>query len=151
MKKEEGVWRICIQRQPEGKKWTLLKYASKKSEKLCSPFYGRLEKFLYMVVITDKIRKVKSLYRLFLLSLQSVYQTLSKTGISDKKWAKTHTQKRKKQWDPNVDMMLIWLTWDSITLSLFSCSFNPLRYLDKLSTLWKQKWCAAERKRNASN
>lgn len=34
------------------------------------------------------------------------------------------------------------LTWDSMTLSRLSCSFNPLRYLDKLSTLWKQKWCA---------
>lgn len=90
VKKGKGVWRICIQRQPEGKKWILLKYASKESKKLCSPFYGRLEKFHYIVVITDKIRKVKSLYRLFLLSLQSVYQTLSKTTISDKKWAKPH-------------------------------------------------------------
>lgn len=30
------------------------------------------------------------------------------------------------------------LTWASITLNRFSCSFNPLKYLDKLSTLWKQ-------------
>lgn len=42
------------------------------------------------------------------------------------------------------------LTWDSITLSRLSCSFNPLRYLDKLSTLWKQKW-RAEWKGKASD
>lgn len=30
------------------------------------------------------------------------------------------------------------LTWASINLNRFSCSFNPLKYLDKLSTLWKQ-------------
>lgn len=30
------------------------------------------------------------------------------------------------------------LTWASRTLNRFSCSFNPLKYLDKLSTLWKE-------------
>lgn len=41
------------------------------------------------------------------------------------------------------------LTWASITLNRFSCSFNPLKYLDKLSTLWKQSR-RAEQKRKAS-
>lgn len=31
VKKEKGVWRICIQRQPEGRKWTLLKYVAKRA------------------------------------------------------------------------------------------------------------------------
>lgn len=38
------------------------------------------------------------------------------------------------------------LTWASITLNRFSCSFNPLKYLDKLSTLWKQSRHAEQKK-----
>lgn len=40
-------------------------------------------------------------------------------------------------------------TWASITLKRFSCSFNPLKYLDKLSTLWKKNR-HAEQKGKAS-